>query len=350
MRPVLVLGTGRCGSTLLSQMIRLHPEAVSVSELFSFVTDLGMRIEGAFPPQPIDGPAFWKLLSDPQPRQSILLRHDLQMPEVTYPWSKGSYTPDGGLPPIMAGLVPHLAPERPDELFDAIGAAMTRRPFAPVEEHYQALFAFLAERFAASFWVERSGGSLRVAERLLKAFPHARIVHLVRDGRDTSISMSRHIGFRMALLCGMQAELLGTDPYESADRSEEDDLTADLSSLLPENFSQAAFKAFRLDPALCGHYWAGEIGVGLNVLDQLSEGRLLTMRYEDLLAAPTESIKRLDEFMTGEVDSTWVEHSARLVDPRPARWPDLPDDQRSELHDACRPGFEALAARGLTWD
>lgn len=347
--PVLILGTGRCGSTLLSAMVRDHPETLSVSELFSFVTDLGMRIERAFPAEPISGQQFWRVLADPQPRQSMLLASGLQMPEVTYPWATGRFTPDQGLPPILQALLPHLEPDAPDALFDRLAGAVSSRPHAPVGDHYRALFGELLDRFDKRLWVERSGGSLRLTERLLSTFPEARVLHLVRDGRDTALSMSGHIGFRMALLCGLQAELLGVDPYESADRDEEDDLSEELAAVLPECFDRDAFERFDLPPALCGHYWSGEIQAGLAALDHLRADRLLTIRYEDLVASPHETVAIVGDFLTGRACPDWVERAAQMVEQRPSRWPDLPSADRDELHTACQPGFNALAEHGLNW-
>jgi len=340
--PVLVVGTGRCGSTLVSRMVREHPQALSVSELFSFVSDLGMRIDRALPARWLDGTEFWSILAEPQPRQSILLRHGLQMPEVIYPWSQGRFTPETGLPPILQGLVPLLDPDDPDALFDDIGRAMTVRPVADIAEHYRAFFSFLMHRFGRRLWVERSGGSLRVVRQLIELFPEAKIVHVVRDGRDVALSMSRHIGFRMALVCGLQLDMLGTDPYESDDRSEEEDLDDDLAALLPEHFSADAFRALDLDAALLGHYWSGEIVNGLEALSRTAPDRLLTLQYERLLADPVESVKELGQFMTGDVCPDWVESAAAMVEPQAPRWPSLPARLRAELELACAPGAEAL--------
>ena len=44
-----VVGTGRCGSTLVSNMLNLHKEVLSLSEFFAFITDLGTLIPEAFP-------------------------------------------------------------------------------------------------------------------------------------------------------------------------------------------------------------------------------------------------------------------------------------------------------------
>jgi hypothetical protein len=348
--PVLVLGTGRCGSTLVSELVRTHPTVLSVSELFSFVTDLGLRIERAFPPGPITGEAFWEILATPQPRQSLLLRHGLQMDEVIYPWGKGRFTAETGLPPILQALLPHLAPDDPDALFDALRAPICGRGEAPVAEHYRALFGWLQDRLGKRTWAERSGGSLRVARRLLSAFPEAKVLHLVRDGRNTALSMSRHIGFRMALIASQQLEFLGVDPYESNDRSEEGDLTDDLAALLPERFSRAAFEAFDLPVVICGHYWSGEIVEGLRALSALPADRLLTLRYEDLLEAPAATVQRLGAWLDDDVPPRWVDQAAARIGRARSAWLDLPASLRAELHAACQPGFTALAELGLRWD
>ncbi len=347
-RPVIVVGTGRCGSTLLSQMVRQHPDLLSVSEVFSFTTDLGTRIERAFPVGALSGAEFWNVLSSPQPRQSLLLTHGLQMPEVIYPWERGRFEP-GGLPPIMQGMVPHLDGLDPDVLFDELAAEVCRWDAAPVDVHYRRFFSDLAARFGKRQWVERSGGSLRVVERLVEAFPEAAVVHIVRDGRDTALSMSQHIGFRMAILCGFQIEQLGVDPFESSERTDEADLSDELADTLPENFTAEAFERFDLPPSLCGHYWAGEIVSGLTALEKVPPESLLTLRYEDLVCAPVDTVARLGSFIGAEVRSDWLAESAALVRNERPRWPKLGISQQEELARACQPGFDALREVGLRW-
>ena len=349
-QPTLVLGTGRCGSTLVSQMIRQHPTVLSISELFSFVTDLGARIERAFPAHELDGPAFWRILAEPQPRQSTLLRHDLQMGEVFYPWERGRFTPEVGLPPILQGLLPHLAPEDPEAVFDDLARFMNARGLASAADHYRATFEYLQGRYEKQSWAERSGGGLRVGARPLRAFPEAKVLHIVRDGRNTALSMSRHIGFRMALIAGQQVEFLGVDPYESDDRSEEDDLDADLVDLLPENFTKQGFEDYDLHADVCAHYWSGEICEGLAVLSQLPPNRLLTLRYEDFLETPETAVRRMGEFLDPEsLDDRWIDAAVAQIGQGRSAWRNLPTAQRDELDRACRRGFDALASMGVTW-
>lgn len=349
MRQTLLLGTGRCGSTLVSEMIRIHPTALSISELFSFLTDLGMRIEQAFPEHPISALEFWKLLSQAQPRQTLLLANRLQMKEVSYDLGRGEFAPED-VPPILQSMLPHLDPDNPDKLFKSLEGPILNATDSSIGQHYNRLFEHLMARYGKKVWVERSGGGLRMTARLRRIFPEANIIHLVRDGRDTALSMSRHIGFRMALLCGMQTEGLGTDPYESDDRSDEPDLTDELAGLLPEHFNAKAFDEFDLPPALCGHYWSGEIQSGLAELHGFPTERLMTIRYEDITSSPEESVQKIGEFIDEDVSPEWIEQAAKMVKPQEPRWISLPRYDRDALNDACRPGLDALAAHGLDWE
>lgn len=344
--PLLVLGTGRCGSTLLSEILRDHPSILSVSELVAFVTDLGSRIPQVLGEGPVDGATFWSWLAEPQPLQSLLLRHGLRMKEVIYPFERGRFTPDA-LPPILQATLPHLAPDDPDAVFDALAAEVPTWPTAPAADQYRRLFDWLGARFGRRRWAERSGGGLRVTPRLLAAFPEARVLHLVRDGRNTALSMASHIGFRMAFIHAQLVEMLGVDPFRDPSRRDEEDLSDELAALLPERFSRRAFEDFDLSPVVCGHYWSGEILLGLQALAGLPRQRVLTLRYEDLCADPVAALLRLGEFLEQEAPPSWLETAAARVGRGSSAWERLPARQAAELHEACQPGFAALAAWGV---
>ncbi len=344
--PVLVLGTGRCGSTLLSEILRDHPTILSVSELIAFVTDLGSRIPEVLPRGEVDGATFWSWLARPQPLQSVLLTHGLRMKEVIYPFERGRFSPDA-LPPILQATLPHLAPDDPDALFDALAAEVLSWPSATAADQYRRLFVWLCQRLRRRVWAERSGGGLRVAPRLISAFPEAKVIHLVRDGRNTALSMASHIGFRMAFIHAQLVELLGVDPFRDTNRRDEEDLSDELAALLPERFSRRAFEDFDLSPVVCGHYWSGEITLGLQALKAVPPERLLTLWYEDLSADPKATLSRLGRFLEDEVDPVWLEAAAARVGRGTSAWERLPAREAAELDEACRPGFAALAAAGV---
>lgn len=349
---VFVLGTGRCGSTLLSSMLRAHPEVTSISEFFPFITDLGARVAPAFPSGDVTAEQLWDLLATCRPRQSQMLRLDVAMAEVLYPWRDGRHRFDArsGVPPVAQVTLPHLDDD-PDTLFDRLQAAVADVSPAPIGVQYRRVFEWFARREGAACWAERSGGSLRIAHRLLQHFPEARVVHIVRDGRDTALSMSRHTGFRMVFTSFQLMEMLGVDPFETDRRPFEEDLEDDLAALLPERCTREAFLAYPTPPPLCGHYWSGEIIEGLAALAGLGDDRLLTLRYEDFLASPRQSVERFGAFLRrGAVDRGWVDAAAASIRAPASAWRSLDAKTRDQLAHACAPGFAALAAHGLGWD
>lgn len=384
---VFVIGTGRCGSTLTSAMLRQHPRILSLSEWFSFITDLGCAIDAVFPPGLVSGGQMWAILAARLPRQNLMLRHDIAMPEVLYPWQHhpqpgpGMTQPDheaaghvqvshvlpgheqpraaprfsaqSGVPAIAQVSLPHIS-EEPDALFDALQAVVCALPAAPVGVQYQRVFAWLAQRQQATVWVERSGGGLRIVARLMQHFPRARFVHIVRDGADTALSMSVHRGFRFVFAAFQLLEVLGVDPYVSDDRRWEGDLNDEQASLLPEHFTRQAFLAFSTPPPMCGHYWSGEICHGMSLLQDLPPGKLLTIRYEDLLQHAAQTATAMLRFIRrGEfdvvADGAWEQQVAAMIRQPTSSWQTISARVREQTVHACRPGVMALARAGVIY-
>ncbi|MDQ3338742.1 MAG: sulfotransferase [Myxococcota bacterium] len=337
--PTFIVGTGRCGSTMLSDVLRRHPDILSVSEFFTLVTDLGGRIEQTFPDGEVDGHAVHAIVAGAHPKQTLMHRHDVAMSEVL---SRAGARFGADVPAILQTTLPHLT-SAPEALFDEVSTFIIAQPPARIGQHYARLFTWLAEHFGKQHWVERSGGSLRIVRRLLDAFPDARFVHIVRDGRTTAMSMSKHYGFRMALVALQLTEILGCDPFESADRSCLADVPDELAPFLPEAFDAEAFRRYDTPLPLCGHYWSGEIIEGLKTLSTLPPDRVLTLRYEDFLATPKPAITRLVGFLDPRrVDAAWVDDVAGSVRSARASVDDLSRAERAALEDACAPGFAAL--------
>ncbi len=348
-QPVFIVGTGRCGSTMLSNMIRDHADILSVSEFLVSVTDFAGRIPQAFPEGGwMDAHQVWDVLAGCHPRQTAMLRHGVEMDEMLYPLKPTShFSRQTGVPAILYVTLPHLTPD-PDALFDELhDFVMTFKPDLAIRQ-YVRVFEWLQARFGKKTWVERSGGSLRAVPRLAKSFPEARFIHIVRDGRDCAISMSNHTGFRMMMACTIMNEILGYDPYDTDQRQGMEDLPDQLYNLLPEHFNGEAFGKLDAPAALFGHYWSGEMMRGLKTLAELSADRVLTIHFEDILAQPEPWLRRLVEFIDPSfVDEDWVLRAAATIRPVRSSWRALPAAQQSALTDACAPGFQALSSYGF---
>ena len=348
LEPVFIVGTGRCGSTMLSNMLNDHADVLSVSEFLVTASDLGSRIPQAFPETCMDARQVWSILGGCHPKSTLMLRHGIEMDEMLYPLAPESrFSRQTGVPAILLTTLPHLAEDH-DALFDELEKfVMTFRPARAIRQ-YEQVFEWLKRRFGKKVWVERSGGSLRAVPRLAGSFPKARFIHILRDGRDCAISMSRHTGFRMMMAATLMTGILGYDPFETENRAGVEDLPEQLYCLLPEHFDAGTFMRMDAPPQLFAHYWSGEIMRGVAALGELSPDRVLTIHFEDILDDAAPCLRKMIRFIDPEfVDEDWISRAASTIRPVRSSWRNLPSSEQGALEAACRPGFEALARRGL---
>ena len=334
--PVFIVGTGRCGSTMLSNMVRLHPDLLSVSEFFTSLTSRAFR--GRDPA----GETVFRRLNTLSPGGRALLTNDLIVDEFLYPLGPGARYRAGEVPAILCTTLPHLTDDH-ERVWDELAAALRARGRAPLAAHYRFVFEWLAERFGKSVWIERSGLSLPFVPTLAKLFPDARFVHVHRDGRDTAMSMSRHHYFRLRVQSeelllaagidpGRPFNLLGTSPW------------GPFSEWLRFRFFTAGrYRRTRIPLPAFGRFWSRVVVRGAAALDALPPARVLSLRYETLLSEPERELRRFIRFVGPEYDDRrWLEAACALARPRSPRWTRLGADEQAALAAACAPGQRLL--------
>jgi putative sulfotransferase len=336
---------------MLSNMLREHPKVLSLSEFFAVVTE-GGRLAECFSPEPIDGRRFWAIISATAPMMSFVLRNHIPYDECIYPCDLPSarFSRQTGVPNILVTTLPHLTEDH-DGLFDELQQEICAWRPAEISDHYVRLFAWLAKYFRKRLWVERSGAGLGVVNQLMTTFADARFIHIARDGRDAAISMKNHPSFMLNVAISMLGKFLGVDPFQSADRSRIDRVPAELLPFLPERFAAGALNDFQFPVQLAAENWVDQIASGLNSLGKLPTDRLLTLRYEDILADPKHQLDMLAGFLGEDyIDDDWSSGCAVTVRKPRSTWRDLPKDEVYALTEACRPGFELLRGAGVQYD
>lgn len=336
--PVFVVSSGRCGSTLVSNMLRLHPDILSLSEF------LIMLMPGAFlgGRSPITGAQFWSLLSTPRKRMTIMQRHDIVFDEVLYrPGPGRRFTLETGVPPILLTALPHLSDE-PEALYDEIHDFSMAQGTYGVGRHYIRLFDWLTERLGRKIWVERSGSSLVQLEEYMSNFPGARFVHLYRDGRECAISMGRHSAFRLSMITGELQKAIGIDPFNT-DEPPHSQAPPELEKFMPDTFDQDAFWKYDVPLEKLGAGWSAQECRALELMAQLPGDRILQLRYENLVADPRAELTRMMRFFgLPDPDADYLARAAAIVRIKPPEWPQLPAGERERLNESCKLGMGLL--------
>ena len=322
-----IVGTGRCGSTLLSRMLHESPEAASIFEFFN-----GLEMAQRFSAEPIDGPALAELIGGEQTFITMVLRRGYEVPEVTYPFGAGGrFSRDDGLPWLLVSCLPRLCDD-PDSLYDETLAFARARPRQRLAEHYRELFAFLATRAGKSIWIEKSGSSIDYIRDLHALFPQARFLHLHRDGCEAALSMREHHAYRLAI-----SLLYSLDPGLEARPDDSGDAADRIDQLLAARPPAEPF----------GRYWSDQIVRGSEGASELDSARFREIRFEDLISEPRATLQEIAYFF--ELDPArdgWIARAAALVrGVPPTRLRDLGTAERKALIAACEPGL-ALLGRG----
>lgn len=158
-----------------------------------------------------------------------------------------------------------LVPDRPDHRLTAADAS---------PEVARAIYRALADAAGAprDVLLEKNPKHVIRIPFLDALFPHAKFVHIIRDGRDTAASlMFRNRGPRWGHL-----EIPGW---------------RDLLAAYPEK-----------NHIRCAHQWREAVSIARADARSLDPGRYREVRYEDLIADPRGTIARLIEFLELEPD------------------------------------------------
>lgn len=334
MAPTFIVSTGRCGSTLLSQILSDHPDVLSVSELFSLL-----------PASPLfggeeDGQTFWQRLAGVSPVIDALVRDGVDVPELVYPYRDGRFTPTTGIPGICHMTLPMLT-RTPDQLYDELAAELPHWPPGPVPDQYHRLFSWLAARFRRRTVVERTGGSIGYMAELRQAFPQARFVYLSRNGADTALSMSRHALCRLRVLAEEALRALGVSRLDQCNPRHAPLLRQVLEPLRPP-FGDGRLMGRDIPLTAFGELWSHLTQSGVAVLSELPTSDWTALRYERLVNEPERELTTLAEFLDIPAPAAWIAKATVRTDSSRVGASRLLDDAAyASLRTACAPGTEA---------
>ena len=325
-----IVGTGRCGSTLLSRMLAISPEVLSLFEFFT-----GLDGAQRFDPSPIDGERFAELVTAEQPFVTAVVRRGYEVEEIVYPFERGRYRRGDPLPWLLVTMIPRLTDE-PDALFSELEHFARSRPTAAPADHYRALFDWLSAKMGRTCWIERSGSSVEYAADLDRLFPEARFVHLHRDGAEVALSMREHHAYRLPIA------LLYDAPVADGRRPSEME-AVDVNCVPTADDPISLILQARPSAEYYGRYWSEQIVRGHEGLCRIAGERFMDCSFEELVREPRRELAKIAGFF-GIAEGSWIEKAARMVRGLPPlRAGRLDPNERARLEEACAPGRSLIS-------
>lgn len=306
----IVVGSSRCGSTMLSRMLAMHPRVLSISEFWNIF----LETEGHIPTQDMGGEEFWRRITAPAPQFDGLVTARIIKNPLVFE-SRFSYAT--GMPSLCRILAWSVSGS-PDPLYDSLAAVVPAWPARPVALHCRALFAELAAALGRPVIVERTGGSLYHVELLLEQYPEARFVFLHRDGPDVALSMSRHPTNRLAAMRTLAGALSSSSPSDIEMVPPELRMInpAEFEGLTDPPYDKRRFLGFQLPLTYYGGMWSIMTRMGTRELRTVPRDKLLIMRYETLLTDPRAELSRLAAFMEMPADPQWLDKNSEFANPK----------------------------------
>jgi hypothetical protein len=326
---------------MLSRILHLHPDILSMSEFFTALTDSWRGT--SFPAHDMNGEEFWEVVSAPAAYIDALIQAGLTMPDMLYPYGSGRFKTATGIPGICHSTLPMLG-EDPDILFDRLAAVVPGWPKRSATEQYRSFFALLAELLGRRVTVERSGGSIAVIPGLRELFPDARFVHMHRDGPDCALSMSRHVMARISMLT-IEARIRAGLPDSACWEEITAALPEKFRGLLTPPFDKERFMAYPMSLTSFGQLWAELERIGIAALRELPPGDWTNLEYEALISDHERELTRLGEFIGVPVTAEWLDAAGQLIDPGKSGSAEaqLNAVELATLRAACAPGAQVVA-------
>ncbi len=259
-----IVGTGRCGTNLLNKMLGYHPQITAVTETH-FISTLATRFaDTALSPQD-----FWTIIDEHYSSNG------------QYRWTD-AHLESGGV--------------ANKDIFrqQFIEKSHTRT------SHEARVWLFFEMCYAKTpsatqhFFLDKTPQYGLHIQAISRLFPSAKFVHLIRDGRLAAASMVKHKGISRLIKGGhpdalmdfsYQAQISKIEPYQA-------------------NMEEAIL------------YWEKVVKATQSQAAKLPDTQYLELYYEDLIAQPQDTLRRVCDFLEIPFTGTWHRKATLLPNPQ----------------------------------
>lgn len=276
-----VVGHGRSGTTWLMRILDAHPEILCRGEGYLFnrnfrrddFRELHPRLKVSSLYNAIAGSGYLRLWVE----RSVWAAHE---------------DPDGHLDNLTRQAIEYFFAEKLAKAGKRIVGDKT--PFQNPRSLYDVIPGTDDEARRAAYAAPHGGAE--VLEEIARIYPEAKVVHIIRDGRDVAVSMMHFLWSRAK---GEEGGLYTLGPEELRRR--------DAYRRDPSSFAGSLFTRERLTTIAEG--WNAVVGEAVERGPAVLGDRYVEVRYEDLLQRPEEEVCRLLKFLEADAREQTVKQS-----------------------------------------
>lgn len=335
--PRFIIGTGRCGSTILSKMLNVHPDVCVLSEFL-----VALDAVRKYGERPVDGAELAKIcdcgLRSTGEFKKIV--GHLETPEIQFDLS----APPPGVRPenYRHGVYPELILlplatlfEDPTTAFEELVAFAADQPTRPLSQQLLALFEWTTRRAGKTVWIERSGGTLAQVPQLIELFPNARFLHLHRDPFDVARSMKAHNHIRLFAFkhYGLKtADGLSWDDLDESDLRDDGPMSPRLRALFDHD---VPLDVFLRD-------WNEMVLRGFASVKHLDAEQYAEISFEDLQDEPVWVLEQIVEFFALPRGDGWAHEAAGMLTPGKAGRAVPGPEDAAQIREICHAALVLL--------
>jgi hypothetical protein len=332
-----IIGTGRCGSTILSKMLNAHPDVCVLSEFLvaldavkkygerdvtgadlADICDCGLRSNGEFK-------QIARFLKTPE------INFDMESPPPGV--GPGNYR-DDVYPELILLPLSAVFDDAP-EAFEELVEFARKRPTRLLSQQLAALFEWVTARAGKKIWIERSGGTLAQLPELIDLFPNAKFLHLHRDPLGVALSMKTHHHMRLFAFKHYGLRTQGGLAWSDLEESDFDD-SRPMSPRLREIFDHdVPLEIFLKD-------WNEMLLRAFASVKHLAPEQYAEITFEDLLAEPKRVLCRIVDFFELPDRTGWMDAAAAMLVSGKAGNARPSPEQRAMIEEHCHAGLVLL--------
>jgi 2-polyprenyl-3-methyl-5-hydroxy-6-metoxy-1,4-benzoquinol methylase len=256
----VIVGTGRCGTRLLVEMLNLNPEILVVNESH-FLVDFRNRYGSR------------KVATRDLVEQLVRHRH-----------ANGASILDVNLEDLSVSR---------HDMENFFSRLSDEQPMVTASEFYDAIATFWMRRSGKVFWADKTPDYGCFLRELREMWPDVRVLHITRNGLSVAKSMMGHVGYRALL--SMNADWWG------------------MLSPLTINW-EAHLHDRSFSGAQMLELWARRQMRIAQELHRLPEDSWMELSYEELISQPVAVLCRVARFVGISEQTAWLEAASARVD------------------------------------